>query len=120
MGILDRLFGKKAPAASQSRAPQHAVVVYLDGAGLPAEVYQRYDLSTLEDQLRAVLISPAVGEYDGNEVRESTTVLYMYGPDSERLFATVDATLRAYPLCKNARVLIRPGPPGTPPRELRL
>ncbi len=120
MGFFDKIFGNKPRAAPQNSSPQQAVLVYLDATGLPPDVYERNDLSTLEDQLRGVLDNPSVGEYDGNEFRDATTVLYMYGPDSERLFASVEPTLRAYPLCRNARVLIRPGAPGTPPREVRL
>ena len=117
MGILDRFLKPKVAATPTTR---QAVLVYLDGSGLPPDIYERYDLATLEDQLRGVIDAGALGEYDGNEVRESTTVIYMYGADSERLYKGVEATLRSYPLCKNARVLIRPGPPGTPPREVRL
>ena len=48
------------------------------------------------------------------------TTLFMYGPDAERLFAGVEATLRAYPLCRGARVVIRRGGPGAATREVRL
>ena len=120
MGLLDSIFGKKTSAAPQQASPQQAVLVYLDGVSLPPEVYERHDLSTLEDQLRGVLTEPSLGEYDGNEIRESETVLYLYGPDAERLYASIESTLRGYPLCRNARVLIRRGGPGTSSREVRL
>ena len=120
MSFLDRLFGKPAPPAKAPEPAQHAVLVYLDGTGLPPEIYEQHDLYTLADQLRAVIDAPKLGEYDGNEIRETGVVLFMYGADCEHLFAGIEGTLRAYPLCRNARVLLRPGPPGTPSREVRL
>ena len=120
MSLFERLFRKPASPSKAQEEPQHAVLVYLDGTGLPPDIYEQHDLSTLEDQLRAVIDSRKLGEYDGNEIRETVVVLFMYGADCEHLFAGLEGTLRAYPLCRNARVLLRPGPPGTPSREVRL
>ena len=117
MGIFQRLFGG---ASAKAAAPSQAVLVHLDGQGLPDEVYEEYDLATIEDQLRAVIDAGGLGEFDGNDVGEEGATLYMYGPDAERLFVAIEATLRAYPLCKNARVVIRAGEPGAPEREVRL
>lgn len=99
---------------------EQAVLVHLDGIGLPDEVYEEFDLATLEDQIQAVLLEQKVGECDGNEFTDRETTLYFYGPDAERLFGAIDATLRAYPLCRGARVVIRCGGPGAPERELQL
>jgi len=101
-------------------ASEHAVVVHLDGTGLPADVYKQYDLDTIETELRSIMDGQWLGEYDGNEIGEAGATLFMYGPDGDHLFTGIEAALRAYPLCRNARVLIRPGPPGTPAREVRL
>ena len=35
------------------------------------------------------------------------TTVFMYGPDAERLYSGIEPVLRAYPLCQNARVIIR-------------
>ncbi len=61
-----------------------------------------------------------LAEFDGNEIGPTETTLYMYAPDAEKLFATIEAVLRGYPLCQNARVLIRRGGPGAKSREVRL
>lgn len=114
MGLFDFLKKKPAPF------PEQAVIVHLPGSGLPDEVYEQYDLSTLEDQLRAVIEKRKIGEFDGNEFGPNETVLYMYGPDAERLFREIEPVLRAYPLCKNGSASIRCGPPGTPQREVPL
>ena len=123
MSFLKRLFGKRATAAMppQEAAPsEQAVLVYLDGKNLPVEVYRDCDLATIEDRLREAIEKDGLGEFDGNEIGETETTLYMYGPDAERLFAGIELTLRAYPLCKNARVVIRRGGPGGEQREIRL
>ena len=112
MSILGRLFGKKAD--------EQAVLVYLDGVGLPADVYQDCDLMTIEDKLTEVIEQGKLGLFDGNEVGPTEVTLFMYSPDAERLFTAIEQTLRDYPLCKGARVVIRRGKPGAEQRELKL
>lgn len=116
MGIFGKLFGKQ-PAQPLT---QQAVLVHLDGIGLPDHIYQECDASTIEDRLIEVIEREKLGEFDGNEVGPSETTLFMYGPDAERLFAGIEKTLRGYPLCQGARVVIRRGGPGSPQREIML
>jgi hypothetical protein len=118
MSITAKLFGKKESELSERE--QEAVLVYLDGLNLPDEVYRTCDLSTIEDRLVDVLDSQSLGEFDGNEFHPTETVLFMYGADAERLFKGIEPTLRDYPLCRNARVVIRRGGPGALERELRI
>ena len=119
MGLLSK--PPDGTREKQAASPDgEAVLIHLDGQNLPQEVYEEYDLATLEDQLIAVVDSSALGEFDGNEVGPTEVVLYLYGPDAEALFAAIAPTLRAYPLCKNARVIIRQGGPGAPAHELLL
>lgn len=120
MSIFKRIFGKKSLDQAQSEQPQQAVLVHLDGAGLPDHIYHEYDLATIEDMLIEVLERERLGEFDGNEVGPDQTTLFMYGPDAERLFDGIEQTLRGYPLCQGARVEIRRGGPGAPQRELQL
>lgn len=118
MSILSKLFGTKSEP--QVSADQQAVLVYLDGQGLPDDVYKKYDLSTLEDQLIEVIDANSLGEFDGNEIGPAGSVLYMYTPNAEALFIGIEPTLRAYPLCQNARIVIRQGGPGAQAREFYL
>lgn len=121
VSMFGRLFGKKSePASPAQRSPQQAVLVHLDGTGLPEHVYQDCDLATIEDRLIEVIERERLGEFDGNEMGATEATLYMYGPDAERLFAGIESTLRAYPLCQGARVVIRRGAPGAEQREIRL
>ncbi len=120
MSIFGRFFGKKPSDASQQRPLEQAVLVYLDGTGLPLHIYEECDLATIEDRLIEVMERNGLGKFDGNEIGPTETVLYMYGPDAELLFTGIEATLRDYPLCQGARVVIRHGSPGANQREVRL
>ncbi len=118
--MFERLFGKKQGDKNPQPNPEEAVLVYLDCTGLPENVYEECDLATLEDRLIKVIERDGLGEFDGNEIGPTEATLFMYGPDAERLFAGVEQTLRAYPLCQGARVVIRRGGPDQEQRELRL
>jgi hypothetical protein len=80
-----------------------AVLVYLDGTGLPNHVYQENDLTTLEDQLIEVVDRESLGEFDGKELGPTETTLFPYGPDAERLFLGIESTLPSHPLCQERR-----------------
>ncbi len=91
----------------------------LDGTNLPDQVYRECDLATIEDKLIKVIKNQRLGEFDGNETGPTETTLFMYGPDAERLFAGIEQTLRDYPLCQGARVVIRLGGPARRNAKLR-
>ena len=96
------------------------MLIHLDGVGLPDSVYQECDLSALEDQLIAAIAANKAGELDGNEVGDGETTIFTYGPEAEKLYRAMEPVLRGYPLCQNARVIIRKGGPGSPQTEIRL
>ena len=84
--------------------------------------FQGTDLSPifeLEDQLISAIEKSAAGEFDGNEVGESETVLYMYGPDADALYAAVSPILRNSPLARGGTIVRRYGPSGDETREVR-
>jgi hypothetical protein len=116
MALFSKLFGKGKDAPRN----EQAVLIYLDGSGLPDDVYASCDLSTLEDQLIEAINTHGAGEFDGNEIGEKETTLFAYGPDASELFAAMEPVLTTYPLCKNARVVIRQGAPGSPQREIKI
>jgi hypothetical protein len=127
VSIFKKLFGQQPEKAAAPVAPtptqqteEQAVIVHLPGSGLPDEIYKDYDLATLEDRLIEAVARSESGEYDGHEYESSEAILYLYGPDAEALFSAIEGTLRGYPLCQNARVGIRRGPPGSPAREVIL
>lgn len=96
------------------------MLVLLEGTGSPEKVYQQNDLALIADQLKQVIDREGLGQFGGNEFGPTETTLFMFGPDAERLFAGIEPTLRASPVCHGARVLIRRGGPGAEQREVIL
>jgi hypothetical protein len=94
-----------------AEADAQAVLVYLRGSGLPDELYENFDVATLEDQLEEAINSAGLGEFDGNEFGPEEIVLFMYGPNAEAIFAAIRPVLQSCPLCQGARIEIRPGGP---------
>jgi hypothetical protein len=97
---------------------QECLAIYLDGATLPDEVYAHSDGDALIDRINQIL-GP-----DG-EVRDAwdgptDTVLYVYGPVAEHMFARLETALLEDPQCQNARVVFRHGNPALQQREVRL
>lgn len=115
MGIFDKLMGKRGQPKTEE-----CVLIRLDGVSLPDAVYAEFDLSTLEGQLIEAIQRSNAGELDGHETGEKETTIFTYGPDADRLYAVMEPTLKSYPLCKNARVTVRKGGPGSPETEVHL
>ncbi|POZ61342.1 hypothetical protein [Chromobacterium alticapitis] len=113
MSFLSRLFDRSAPQPVQDQA----VLIYLDGQGLPDEVYTDCDLMTLEEKLEYELGSGKLGVVDGNEVGPREITIFLYGADAEAMVRGIEPILREYPLCNGARVVVRRGAPGAELRE---
>ena len=96
------------------------VAVFLDGMGLPDEVYASTDINELADQLFAVLEKDGLGEIRGSWSGPKETAIFIFGPNAENLYSGIEPILRSYPLCQNARVVLRHGKPSLDPREIRL
>lgn len=98
---------------------KEALAIYLDSANLPAKVYR-----TCSCQGLAILLDEALesvdGEIRGSWVGRSETAIYLYGSNAESLFALIHPILASYPLCQNARVVIRHGNPALYPRTVFL
>lgn len=114
MGIISNIFRKKQPS---SRKPEHAVIVHFSyGQSNLQPIFQ------LEDQLEEAISRAGVGEYDGNDVAKngSDGVLYMYGPDGDKLFRVIKPILESTNFMVGATVIIRYGPPQSGIRENRV
>ncbi len=120
MKRLRRLLSRQAAAPGPPESGAQAVIVTLAGAELSASVFEAQDLAGLEDRLIAVVESQGLGEFDGNLIGPEAIILYLYGPDAERLYAGIEPILRQHPLGRGARVLIRPGGPDVAGREVQL
>lgn len=119
MNLLGKFRTNKS-SAPISKPEQQAVIVRLNGTDLPQEIYDANDTATLEDQLISALEGNGIGEFDGDEFGATTTTLYLYGLDAEKLFSHIEQILRNNPLCQQAEIVIRRGGPGAPQRIVRL
>jgi len=102
-----------APPAAGGAAnapPEHAVIAHLRlskpkfGTMSDVEACQKLELALEEDIERA-----DAGEMDGNEIGDGECVLFMYGPDADRLFNVTSRRLRASRLAKGGWVVKRYG-----------
>lgn len=98
---------------------QEGLAVYLDGMNLPDEVYDTCTCDGLAFLIAGELAA-AGGEIRGSWVGREETSIYMYGPNAEHMFDAIEPLLAVYPLCRNARVVIRHGNPDLNPRTVRL
>ncbi len=98
---------------------KEGLAIYLDGINLPDEVYDTCSC----DGLAALILEALTflgGEIRGSWVGRSETAIYLFAPDTEQLFSLIEPILAAYPLCQNARIVIRHGNPALNPRTVRL
>lgn len=75
---------------------EQAVIVYLllnDGQFGTSQ--ERASILALENRLEQAVGNASVGEFDGDEFGEGKCVLYMYGPDAERLFVVIEPVLKS-------------------------
>ncbi len=98
---------------------QEGLAIYLDGVTLPDAVYQSTNINELADQISA-RIAPIGGAIRGSWAGPTETSIYIYGPSAEDAFARLEPLLRTYPLCQNARVVVRHGNPNLGAHTVRL
>ncbi|WP_108660841.1 hypothetical protein [Acuticoccus kandeliae] len=70
---------------------------------------EREIISDLADSLATAINTYGVGEFDGEEFGGGTCVLFMYGPDADRLFGVVEPILKACPLARGGFAVKRYG-----------
>jgi len=95
------------------------IEIYLDAVGLPDEVYETLDFPVEYERLTEML-KTADGEprsvYDLNE----ETLITAYGPDADRLFASIETVSNTTPVFRNARIVFKRRDPSKEPGERRL
>jgi hypothetical protein len=89
---------------------EQAVIVHLrlrdDLFGSPDE---RTAIEALEDQIELAIDEASAGEFDGNEFGGGECVLFMYGPDADRLYGVIEPLLKAAPAATGGYALKRYG-----------
>jgi hypothetical protein len=94
------------------------VAVYLDGVGLPQEIYADLDFDQVIGELEG---AAGEGSYRGHWQGPEETGLFFFGPNAEELFTRIQPALSALPIGQNARVVVNEGKPGAPAgRTVRL
>jgi hypothetical protein len=94
---------------------EQAVIVHLrlsDGRFGSSE--EGESLYALEDQLKRAIEDASAGEFDGDEFGEGECVLFMYGPDADRLFEAVEPLLKTTPAAAGGYAIKRYGEAGDP------
>ena|SRR5688572_12780854 len=66
-------------------------------------------LVALEGQITKAIEDADAGEFDGDMFGEGECVLYMYGPDADRLFVAIEPVLRSYALRSGGYAIKRYG-----------
>jgi hypothetical protein len=75
---------------------EQAVIVHIRFENSEADSSEQLEsILVLENCLTKAIEEINVGEFDGDEAGQGEVTLYMYGPDANRLFATVEPLLRA-------------------------
>jgi len=112
MGFFDRLFRKPAPPPAGP--PEHAVLVAFDYGSTDL-----HPLHALESRLDEAITAAGVGELDGDEIAAdgSDGMLFMYGPDADRLYEVVRPHLECLGFMHGARVTLRYGAAGNAPER---
>jgi len=118
--------GNVAPAVLTSSAlpapSEHAVTLHLpfSRGGLGAKD-EDVVCQQIEDDLEEEIDRAGVGEMDGNEIGGGECMLFMYGPDADKLFAAVAPRARSSRLGRRAWAIKRYGSVDDPnAREVRV
>ncbi len=61
---------------------------------------EREAVYALEDELLAVIAASEADELDGHEFGGGEGVIFLYGPDADALYMTIEPVLRASPIAK--------------------
>ena len=75
-------------------------------------------LVALEEAIESALRQHRAGEFDSHDLRDGIWTLYLYGPDANRIFESVEGVLRATPLDPSSHAILRFGGRGA--REERI
>lgn len=78
------------------------LALYLDGTGLPPEVYAANDINEFLDELHEAL--GGTGGLQSFWETEHTTAVYLYGASAQDMRAAITDLLSSHPLARNSRL----------------
>jgi hypothetical protein len=96
---------------------QQAVIVNVPLKGASDDFASMQELG---DRLREHVEAARVGEFDGDMIGKDRAMLYLYGPDADRLWEAMEGLLRSASLPAGAYVVKQYGPPGSPETRIDL
>ena len=67
---------------------------------------ERSAVHGLRNRIDAIVRATGAGAVDGDAFGDGEAVLYVYGPDAERLFASMSGELRKFPMRPMRAVLV--------------
>jgi plasmid stabilization system protein ParE len=95
------------------------MIIHLSiGAADFGDAAARAAVRSLERDIEAIIDSSGLGEFDGDEFGGGEAVLYLYGPDADKLYGAIEGALRAVSL-RPAHVILRYGDAGDPTARQR-
>jgi len=115
--IWSHLRGRVRRAAARAGAQEQALLLRLRltqsqaGDETPAIV-------ALEEAIESALREHRAGEFEGHDLRDGVWTLYLYGPDAQRIFESVEGVVRGARLDPSSHAIMRFGERGA--REERV
>ena len=89
---------------------EHAVLIHLKlQHGEFGSTEEREAIHAFEDELSDAVEDAGVGEFDGDDFGMGESILYMYGPDADRLFGVIQPLLQRSALAKGGYAIKRYG-----------
>jgi len=89
---------------------EHALLVHLKlQHGEFGSTEEREAIHEFEDELSDAIADAGVGEFDGDDFGKGESILYMYGPDADKLFDVVQPLLQRSALTKGGYAIKRYG-----------
>ncbi|MDZ7629370.1 MAG: hypothetical protein U5J99_13300 [Parvularculaceae bacterium] len=92
----------EASGAETAFGAAEGLALFLNGTGLPDEVYAECDVNFVLEE--ADRLMGDAGKVKGFWEGPMDTALYCYGPSFEGMRAAIEPLLASYPLCAKARV----------------
>jgi hypothetical protein len=105
-------------AHTSNSSAEQALIITIPFTGKTPSNEEVQRLYKLEDELIKQIEHSRVGEYDGDEIGDTTFTMYAYGPSADRLFDVALPILVKYRLPAGSRAVKRFGKPGA--REERV
>jgi hypothetical protein len=111
------LRGRVARAENRAGSPEQALLLRLrlpeNQADDEAPV-----IVALEEAIESALRRHRAGEFDSHDLRDGIWTLYLYGPDANRIFESIEGVLRGARLDPSSHAVLRYGGRGS--REERI